>query len=175
MGGHTEEELTRRSSCAVGGGNRCSASIRRVRGACAVCGMAPCRGIRGRPTHPDEREGAARVDGDAPGVVEPGAATGAVEVATDAAAGEHGGRPGGDVNTADPVVAMVLRCIMGQDTEDMLVNRRSGRTGNRCGPYAVCEAGVPSCGMAPCGGAGAANAPRRARRCRSGRSRCHTG
>ena len=73
--------------------------------------------IRGRPTHPDEREGAARVDRDATRVVELGASAGAVEEATRAAAGERGGRPGGDVDTADPVVDMVLRCIMGKHTE----------------------------------------------------------
>ena len=97
--------------------------------------------------HRDKREGAAWVDRDAARVIELGAAAGAVEEATRAAAGERGGRPGGDVDTADPVVFIVLRCIMGQHTEDMLVSRRSGRTGNRCGLYyAVCEAGVPSAG-----------------------------
>eukprot|EP00964_Phaeocystis_antarctica_P045530 scaffold26216_cov60-Phaeocystis_antarctica.AAC.1 len=114
-------------------------------------------GVRGRPTHHDEREGAARVDRDAIRVIEPGAAAGAVEVASRAAAGERGGRPGGDVDTADPL--------------EELVKRRSGRTGNRCGTYAVCEAGVPSAG---CEGTGAADAPRRARRCPSGRSRCRS-
>ena len=107
----------------------------------------------GRGTHRDEREGAVRVDGDAPGVFELGAAAGAVEEATGAAAGEGGGRPGGNFDTADTVVLTVLRCIMGEHTEEEL-NRRSGRTvcgGNRCGPYAVCEAGVPSTGWRDAG------------------------
>ena len=71
----------------------------------------------GRGTHRDEREAAARVDRDALRVIEPGAAAVAVEVATRAAAGERGGRPGGDFDTADPVVATVLRCIMEGHTE----------------------------------------------------------
>ena len=62
--------------------------------------------------HRDERKGAARVDRDATRVLEPGAAAGAVEEASRAAAGEGGGRPGGDVDTADPVIETALRCIM---------------------------------------------------------------
>merc|ERR1740136_144332 len=58
-------------------------------------------------TVPDEREGAARVDGDAPGGVELGARAGAVEEALGAGAGERGGRPGGDFDTADQVVILV--------------------------------------------------------------------
>ena len=144
---------------------------------CALSnGRGGLRGVQGmqrvqaRGTHRDERITAARLDGDATRVLELGDSARAVEEANDAAAGERGGRPGGDFDTADTVAASVLRCIMGQHTEDMLVSRRSGRTGNWCGPYAVCEAGVCRlCGMAACGGAGAADAPRRARRCRSGR------
>ena len=71
----------------------------------------------GRGTHRDEREAAARVDRDASRVIEPGAAAGAVEEASRAAAGERGGRPGGDIDTADPVVIMLLRCIMGGHAE----------------------------------------------------------
>merc|ERR1740124_1134942 len=56
---------------------------------------------------PDERITAARVDRDASRVMEPGAAAGAVEEATGAAAGEGGGRPGGDFDTADPVAAIL--------------------------------------------------------------------
>ena len=70
-------------------------------------------GVRGRPTHRDEREGAARVDRDASRLIELGAAAGAVEEAIRAAAGERGGRPGGDVDTADAVVMTVLQCIIG--------------------------------------------------------------
>ena len=62
----------------------------------------------GRGTHRDERETTPRVDRDAIRVVELGAAAGTVEEATRAAAGERGGRPGGDVDTADAVVAPVL-------------------------------------------------------------------
>ena len=71
----------------------------------------------GRGTHRDERKAAARVDRDATRDIEPGAAAGAVEEATDAAAGERGGRPGGDVDTANTVVIAVLRCIMDERTE----------------------------------------------------------
>ena len=77
-------------------------------------------GVRGRPTHRDEREGAARVDRDASRLIELGAAAGAVEEALGAAAGEGGGRPGGDVDTANTVVLTVLRCVMGQHTEEEL-------------------------------------------------------
>ena len=113
--------------------------------------MARCGG-RGRGTHRDEREAASRVDRDATRAVEPGAAAGAVAEATRAAAGERGGRPSGDVDTADTVAGSVLRCIMGEHPEEELVNRRSGRTGNRCGTYAACEAGVPSAGWRGYGG-----------------------
>ena len=69
--------------------------------------------------HRDEREGAARVDRDASRVTELGAAAVAFEEAIKAAAaGECGGRPGGDVDTADSVVISVLRCIIGQHTEE---------------------------------------------------------
>ena len=104
--------MNRRSSRT---GNRC--------GTYAVCeaGVPSAgrrhAGVRGRPTHRDEREGAARIDRDAIRVVEPGAAAGAVEKARGAAAGERGGRPGGDVDTADTLVVNVLRCIMEGHTE----------------------------------------------------------
>eukprot|EP00964_Phaeocystis_antarctica_P159141 scaffold130073_cov44-Phaeocystis_antarctica.AAC.2 len=109
-------------------------------------------GVRGRPTHRDECESAAGVDRDAIRVKEPGAAADAVAEASRAAAGERGGRPGGNFDTADTVVASVLRCIMGGHAEEEL-NRRSGRAvcGNRCGPYAVYEAGVPSTGWRDAG------------------------
>eukprot|EP00964_Phaeocystis_antarctica_P080940 scaffold50575_cov51-Phaeocystis_antarctica.AAC.1 len=97
-------------------------------------------GVRGRPTHRDEREGAPRVDRDGIRVSEPGAAAGAVAEASRAAAGERGGRPGGDFDTADPLVASVLRCIMKGHAEEEL-NRSSGRAvcgGNRCYPPTPC-------------------------------------
>ena len=65
-------------------------------------------GVRARHMHRNEREGAARVDRDATRAVELGAAAVAFEEASRAAAGERGGRPGGDVDTADSVV-FVLR------------------------------------------------------------------
>ena len=86
--------------------------------------------------HLNERKGAARVDCDAGQGPELGAAANAVKEAISAAAGERGGRPGGEVDTADAVVVTVLRCIMGEHTEEEL-SRRSGRTvwcGSRCGP-----------------------------------------
>ena len=67
------------------------------------------RGAGGAGTHSNERKGAARGDCDAMGGSE--LCVGAVVVVFEApyaAAGEGGGRPGGDVDTADPVVAKVL-------------------------------------------------------------------
>ena len=64
---------------------------------------------RGWPgTHRDERKRAARVDRDVMRDVELGAGAVAVEVASSAAAGERGDVLGGEVDTADPVVAGVL-------------------------------------------------------------------
>ena len=67
--------------------------------------------------HRYQREGATPVDRDATRDIELGARAGAVAEATGAAAGERGGLPGGDVDTADAVVRPVLRCIMGGHTE----------------------------------------------------------
>ena len=120
--------------------------------------------IRGWPTHRDEREGAARVDRDAGWVTEHGTAAGAVAEASRAVAGERGGLPGGDFDTAD-AVAIVLRCIMGGHAEEEL-NRRSGRAvcgGNRCTPT-PCARRV-CCRLrdgATRGCTGVADAPRRA-------------
>ena len=66
--------------------------------------------------------------------------------ASDAAAGEGGGRSGADVDTADAVVPLVLRCIGHEHTlsEEQSwrrgVWRRPSRLGGRrCGPGArVC-------------------------------------
>ena len=84
--------------------------------------MAGCRESKGcsesKPgTHPDERITAGRVDRDAPGEMEQGAVAGAVEEVTGAAAGEGGGLPGGDIDTADAVAARLLRYIMGAHAE----------------------------------------------------------
>ena len=88
--------------------------------ACAKRGeireMARWGGVRARHMHRNERKGAARVDRDAVRGLELGAAAGAVEEATRAAAGERGGLPGGDVDTANAVVATVLRCASWEDT-----------------------------------------------------------
>ena len=85
--------------------------------------MARCGGC-GRGTHRDERKSAARVDRNATRPIELGAAAGAVEEASSAAAGERGGRPCGDVDTADSASGeIVLRCIMWDNTEEMLVSR----------------------------------------------------
>ena len=132
--------------------------------------------------HRDEREGAARIDRNAPGVMELGAAAGTVEEAQGAAAGEGGGPSGGDLDTADARVVSALRCIMEGHTLREELNRRSGRavwcrnTGAAPTPCArrVCRLRYGS-EMAPCGGTGEADARRRARRCRSGRSRCPWG
>ena len=67
----------------------------------------------GAGTHHDERERATRVDRDAPRFVELGACAFAVEVASSAATGECGDVIGGEVETADIVGVVVLRCIMG--------------------------------------------------------------
>ena len=69
------------------------------------------RGAGGAGTHSNERKGAAGVDCDAPGIGELCVGADVVVVEPiNAAAGEGGGCPGGDVDTADPVVAIVLRC-----------------------------------------------------------------
>ena len=66
------------------------------------------------PTHPDEREGAGRVDRDTPGEAEPGSGADALaEAQSGCGAGEGGGRPVGEVDALDPVAAILLRCIRG--------------------------------------------------------------
>ena len=72
--------------------------------------------VQARGTHPDERITAARVDRDATRVLEPGDSARAVEEASRAGAGERGGRPVGDFDTADSVVAIALQYIMGEYT-----------------------------------------------------------
>ena len=67
----------------------------------------------GPGTHSNERKGAVRGDCDANRVAELGAGADAVAGTVHASAGDRGGRPGGDVDTADPVVGIVLRCIIG--------------------------------------------------------------
>ena len=83
---------------------------RRVRA--PLRGKAATRGCRGAGTHSNERKGAARGDFDVSGAVELclGADVVVLE-ASNAATSEGGGRPGGDVDTADAVVSKVLRCI----------------------------------------------------------------
>ena len=101
------------------------------------------------PTHDDERESAARVDCDAPGLVEPGADAGAVAVASRAiesraATSEGGDHPGGEVDTADAVAGRVLRCIMGNtDRTAKPMTRCGGGHAARlgCGVETVCRRG----------------------------------
>ena len=68
-------------------------------------------------THHNECEVAARGDGDAIRPAELGAGAVAVAEASSTAAGKRGGRPSGEVGTADPVVIIVLRCIRGTHAE----------------------------------------------------------
>ena len=73
-----------------------------------------------------------------------------------AAAGEGGGRSGADVDTADAVVYIVLRCVGREHTLSEEQSRRRGvwrrpshLGGRRCGPVGrVCEAGAPLRGKA---------------------------
>ena len=74
-------------------------------------------GVRGPGTHGDERVRAARVDHDESRHGKPGEgavrrAGDGVGEASDAVTGEGGGRPVGEVDTADTVVVSVLRFIM---------------------------------------------------------------
>ena len=69
--------------------------------------------VQARGLHRDERITAARIDRQFNRVRELGADAGAVEEALGAAAGEGGGPSGGDLDTANAVVILVLRCIMG--------------------------------------------------------------
>ena len=90
-----------------------------MRGGCTAAGGEgrDARGAGGTDTHSNERKGAARVDCDTSWAVELCVgADGVVVEPINAAAGEGGGRPGGDVDTADPVVAIVLRCIRHEHT-----------------------------------------------------------
>ena len=94
-----------------------AARLRRAQGGCAgaVCGMAPCGGARGWPTHRDKREGAVRVDRDADWVIEPGIAVVAVAEAL-RAAGERGDRPGDNVERRELPPLVVVRHGLGQCT-----------------------------------------------------------
>ena len=105
-------------------------------------------------THRDEREGAARVDRDAPGACELGATADAVAGASGAAS-ERGGRPGGNVDTADATVVGVLRCIRGaMVSEEPVSGVWCHRKGSALQPGACAV-----CGMARRGGAGQARTP----------------
>ena len=130
-----------------GGAGLWGVCARRVR----RCGGRPRRaGCRGPGTHANERKGAARVDFDAKGMNELGAGADVVVLeASNAAAGEGGGRSGADVDTADAVVCKVLRCIGREHTLSEEQSRRRGawrrhRTseGGGVGLGRVCEAGA---------------------------------
>jgi hypothetical protein len=66
-----------------------------------------------RGTDHNERKRATRVDCDVARVFELGAGAIAIAEASSTAAGERGGRPSGEVDTADAVVAELLQCIRG--------------------------------------------------------------
>jgi len=76
-----------------------------------VCGG--CNRVCRRGPYRNERKRAAWVDRNGDRPVELGAGAVAVAEASSTAAGERGGRPSGEVGTADPVVIKVLRCIRG--------------------------------------------------------------
>ena len=126
------------------------------------------------PTHPDEREGAGRVDCDTPGVAEQGFGADALAEASmcRAAAGEGGGRPVGEVDALDPLAAILLRCIRGHtlsaEAIGSVVCVLAGTTSQ--GTYAVryLRDGATH-------GVQARRALRRAQSRRSGRSRCRAG
>jgi hypothetical protein len=70
-----------------------------------------------RGTHRDESKRTARVDRNGGRGAELGASAVAVAEASSPAAGERGGRPGGEVDTADAVAVTVLPCIMEEHAE----------------------------------------------------------
>ena len=170
-----------------GGGEGLWASGACVRGRCAAVGGRPRHaGCRGPGAHSNEREGAIRSDCDASGVVELCAGADVVVVdASDAAAGEGGGRSGADVDTADAVVGSVtvLRCIGHKHTLSEEQSRRQGAwrrappEGRQSGPVGrVCETGAPLRVKATTRGVqGGRHAQQRALRCRSGRLRRYGG
>ena len=88
----------------------CGLGLLRVRGESDPRGWRGVRERCGRGAHRHEREPAVRGDRDAAGIVELGAGADAVANARSAGAGERGGRLGGDVDAANAVVALVLRC-----------------------------------------------------------------
>ena len=81
-------------------------------------------GVCGRGTHGYERVRAARGDRDSSRTVEPGVGADVVDVAS-SAAGERGGCPVGKLDTADAVIASVLRCIMEEHTLGEELSRRA--------------------------------------------------
>ena len=111
--------------CVVVGTRPWKAAVR-AWGVCVRGGCTPLRGkatarvvSRGSGTHSNESKRAARVDFDVHGLSELCVGADGVVLETPyAAAGEGGGRPGGDVDTADAVVATVLRYISGARAQD---------------------------------------------------------
>ena len=69
----------------------------------------------GPGTHRNEGETAAPGDVDAPGVIELGVGADTVAEASGAVASDGGDLPGGEVDAADVMVAMFLRCIGGDE------------------------------------------------------------
>eukprot|EP00964_Phaeocystis_antarctica_P128451 scaffold92250_cov61-Phaeocystis_antarctica.AAC.4 len=130
----------------IGAANtRCARRRCRLRDG-AIQGYGPMQGYGA--THADEREGAARVDRDADcWRPELGASAGAVEEASRAAAGdsravagEGGGRPGGDIDTANAAIVSVLQ----GSWEDTLRKRAKPKVW----PHSGC---VPSAGWRDAG------------------------
>ena len=151
-----------------------------------LLGKATTRRVQGPRTHSNERKGAARVDCDATGLIKlcVGADVVVLE-ALHAAAGDGGGRSGADVDTADAVISLVLRCI---GREHTLSEEQTGSAvfgdghhaleGGGAGLLGACVRGetVPLQGKATRRGVqGARHAQQRAQRCRSGRYRWHWG
>ena len=97
---------------------RCAGeSTASAEGATVCVPRAGARRDAGPGAHGNKRKGAARGDRDVVGVVELGGGAVAVDPARSAhAAGEGGGRPSGDVDTADEVVVPVLQYPTGAGT-----------------------------------------------------------
>ena len=183
---HTERGASRRHGAA---GTTPQRAAVRDWGVCVRCGCTAAgeghdvRGAGGAGKHSNERKSAARVDCDATGVVKLCADADTVVLeASNAAAGEGGRRPGADVDKADAVVAIVLRCIgrehtLSEEQAGGAVRRAPHLRGRRCGPTG---GACVRCGCAAAGGGhvtrgagGAGHAQQRARRRRLGRLQRH--
>ena len=107
-----------------------------------------CLGAAGR-SHRNERKRAAWVDRDVCRAFEPGAGGGAVAEARSAIASERGGRAGGEVDAANAVVGIILRCStwgrgVAAGTDTLRTETRHGAIAARSRP-GVCDAGRVLC------------------------------